>query len=422
MRSAGDADPVAAGSGAGPAEPGGPGARGPRGGGTVEQAKEACLRLLAVRARSRAELADRLAEKGFRPEVTDAALVRLAEVGLVDDAAFAEQWVHSRHTYSGRGRATLRRELRDKGIAPALAEEALAAITDADERARAADLARRKLQSLSAGTDYDRALRRLVAVLARRGFDQSVAFAVAGEELASAGFTRTIHREPPAHPAPSDDTVSPDDAAMTSTPPRRPAARRSSLDRRGPRDGDHEEAAVHSAASRRPGGRRRSLDRPGLQDGDRDPAGTDSPRSGGLRRRSRPEAGDDTSGETRPESDPSARPPVRRFGRLVEVDDRPSARVEGPRRAGWTGRGTRALDVEDDAGDGDPEEPAADPKERERGLRLIRRRIAALGPAEDRSAAQRRLVPMLVRRGYSMSEAIAIVKAELAERDPGSAD
>ncbi|MGW6427556.1 regulatory protein RecX [Nocardia sp. NPDC055053] len=157
---------------------------------TVDQAKDACLNLLAVRARSRAELEKRLGEKGFRLEVTAAALDRLTEVGLIDDSSFAEQWVHERHTYSGRGKRALQRELRDKGVAPADAENALAIVTDDAERARATDLVRRKLQTLPRDLDRDKAVRRLVGMLARRGYDQSTAFAVVTTALDEAGFTQ----------------------------------------------------------------------------------------------------------------------------------------------------------------------------------------------------------------------------------------
>ncbi len=170
-------------------------APGDRPGATVDQAKDACLNLLAVRARSRAELEKRLGEKGFQLEVTAAALDRLAEVGLIDDTAFAEQWVHERHTYSGRGKRALQRELRDKGVAPAAAEDALAAVTDEAERARATDLVRRKLTTLSRDLDRDKATRRLVGMLARRGYDQSTAFAVVTTELSDAGFDRAPFRQ-----------------------------------------------------------------------------------------------------------------------------------------------------------------------------------------------------------------------------------
>ncbi|MGY2060436.1 regulatory protein RecX, partial [Nocardia gipuzkoensis] len=71
------------------------GAGEPAGGGTEAQAKDVCLRLLTDRARSRAELANKLADKGFRADVAERVLNRLTEVGLINDAAFAEQWVYS---------------------------------------------------------------------------------------------------------------------------------------------------------------------------------------------------------------------------------------------------------------------------------------------------------------------------------------
>ncbi|WP_330234388.1 recombination regulator RecX [Nocardia sp. NBC_00508] len=156
-------------------------------GGTVEQAKEACLRLLAVRARSRAELAQRLAAKGYSPEVSDRALERLTHVGLVDDAAFAEQWVHSRHTFSGKGKQALAQELRRKGVPQQDVVSALAAITADDEESRAAELVRRKMRSLPRDLDHDKAIRRLVSMLARRGYGQSTAYRVVKQALADHG-------------------------------------------------------------------------------------------------------------------------------------------------------------------------------------------------------------------------------------------
>ncbi|MFI1917057.1 recombination regulator RecX [Nocardia sp. NPDC020380] len=191
----------------------GAGAResGPAGGGTESQAKDVCLRLLTDRARSRAELADRLAEKGFAAGVAERVLDRLAEVGLIDDAAFAQQWVHSRHTYSGKGKKVLAQELRRKGIAPEDAEPALEAITAEDENARAADLVRRKLQSLSPDLSRDKAISRLVSMLARRGYAPTTAYSVVTAELSASGLDlpretpRAAQPEKPSVPAKTDD-------------------------------------------------------------------------------------------------------------------------------------------------------------------------------------------------------------------------
>jgi regulatory protein len=129
-----------------------------------------------------------LAAKGFAADVVGRTLDGLAEVGLVDDAAFAEQWVHSRHTHAGKGKQALAQELRRKGVADADARAALEAITSADERDRAADLIRRKISTLSPHLGRDKAIRRLTAMLVRRGYRPSTAFDVVTSELAAAGY------------------------------------------------------------------------------------------------------------------------------------------------------------------------------------------------------------------------------------------
>ncbi|MFD4369777.1 recombination regulator RecX [Rhodococcus sp. NPDC058521] len=156
------------------------------GGGTEAQAKDVCLRLLTDRARSRAELAERLEKKGFTEDVAHRVLDRLTEVGLVDDADFAEQWVHSRHTYSGRGKRALALELRKKGVDQEDAARALDQISVEDEREKATELVARKMRSVPLD-DRERAMRRLVGMLARRGFPPGLAFEVVKEQLARAG-------------------------------------------------------------------------------------------------------------------------------------------------------------------------------------------------------------------------------------------
>lgn len=155
--------------------------------GGIEQAKEAALRLLAVRARSRAELAQRLSAKGYPLEVIEQVLDRLAEVELIDDADFARQWVRQRHGFSGKGRRALEQELRRKGVSQEDSAAALDTVTADDEYERATELVRRKLRSLPAGLDREKAIRRLVGMLARRGYGHSVAYAVVKAEYESAG-------------------------------------------------------------------------------------------------------------------------------------------------------------------------------------------------------------------------------------------
>ncbi|RQO41940.1 recombination regulator RecX [Rhodococcus sp. KBW08] len=154
-------------------------------GGTEAQAKDACLRLLTDRARSRSELETKLSGRGFEPEIITKVLDRLQEIGLIDDADFANQWVHSRHTYSGKGKRALAVELRLKGIDQDVASEALSQIDPEDERERAADLVRRKLKNKPID-DRDKVTRRLVSMLARKGYSAGMSYEVVKAEMAAA--------------------------------------------------------------------------------------------------------------------------------------------------------------------------------------------------------------------------------------------
>ena len=153
-------------------------------GGTEAQAKDACLRLLTDRARSRSELETKLSGRGFEPEIITKVLDRLQEIGLIDDADFANQWVHSRHTYSGKGKRALAVELRLKGIDQDVASEALSQIDPEDERERAAELVRRKLKNKPVD-DRDKVTRRLVSMLARKGYSAGMSYEVVKAEMAA---------------------------------------------------------------------------------------------------------------------------------------------------------------------------------------------------------------------------------------------
>src|SRR6478609_10425869 len=149
-----------------------------------EQARNLCLRLLTARARTRAELEGQLAKRGYPDELSQPVLDRLAHVGLVDDVDFAEQWVRSRRVNAGKGKRALAAELRTKGIDDEVINGALAEIDAGAERQRAEELVRAKLrrERLDDGDDA-RVMRRLVAMLARRGYSQSMAFDVVSAEL-----------------------------------------------------------------------------------------------------------------------------------------------------------------------------------------------------------------------------------------------
>jgi regulatory protein len=148
-----------------------------------EQARALCLRLLTARARTRAELSGQLAKRGYPDDVTDRVLARLAAVGLVDDVEFAEQWVESRRSSAGKGRRALVAELHTKGVDNEVITTVLGGIDAGAERQRAEQLVRARLKREDLDGDSTRVARRLVGMLARRGYDQNMAYDVVRVQL-----------------------------------------------------------------------------------------------------------------------------------------------------------------------------------------------------------------------------------------------
>ncbi len=140
-------------------------------------ARQILLRRLSDQPRSRAELAASLARRQVPAQVAERLLDRFEEVGLVDDGAFAQAWVDSRHRGRGLARRALAYELRHKGVADDVTHEALGSVDDDSERETARGLVDRKFAPLRR-LDRARAERRLVAMLARKGYGQGLAISV----------------------------------------------------------------------------------------------------------------------------------------------------------------------------------------------------------------------------------------------------
>jgi regulatory protein len=146
----------------------------------VAAAREIALRRLSVRARSRKELAQDLKSRDVPADAAAEVLDRFSEVGLVDDAAFAQEWVESRGRRSGAVR--LRQELRQKGVAEEDIADALGGRDDQADLTNARELATRRAAMMK-GLDRVVRQRRLTALLARRGYSSAVIRRVIGEVL-----------------------------------------------------------------------------------------------------------------------------------------------------------------------------------------------------------------------------------------------
>jgi regulatory protein len=157
-----------------------------------ELARALCLRLLTARSRTRAELSGQLKKRGYPNDIRDRVLDRLAAAGLVDDTDFAQEWVRSRRANAGKSKRTLAAELQTKGVDNDVITTVLDGLGANAERERAEQLVRARLRREALDEDDTRVSRRLVAMLARRGYSQTLACEVVVAELAAERERRRV--------------------------------------------------------------------------------------------------------------------------------------------------------------------------------------------------------------------------------------
>lgn len=154
------------------------------------RAKTIVYNQLAYSAKTRGQLRKKLQSEGFEAELIEPLLDKFEAAKLIDDAEYAETFVRQKSRTKKLSRAALRRELAERGVRGEEAENALAQRTDEQEHEDAAELVRKKLRpgmDLSDRAEKDRVTRRLLGMLARRGYSSSVSMSVIREELAAYG-------------------------------------------------------------------------------------------------------------------------------------------------------------------------------------------------------------------------------------------
>lgn len=160
-----------------------------------EQARALCLRLLTGTPRTRRQLADAMRKREIPDEVAEHVLERFQDVGLIDDQAFANAWVESRHRGRGLARRALARELRHRGVEAELVTEAVGLLDPEQEEETARVLVQRRLPG-TRGLDRDRRIRRLAGMLARKGYSEGLALKVVRDALAQEKATGPDGAEP----------------------------------------------------------------------------------------------------------------------------------------------------------------------------------------------------------------------------------
>jgi len=146
-------------------------------------ARAIVLRKLTGQARSRHELEVALAAKAVPSEMAARVLDRFEEVGLVDDVSYADAWVQSRRSSRGLASRALTQELRRKGVPDDIVRDTVDAISFDDERIAAYALVKRKL-AVTRSLEPAKRFRRLVGLLARKGYSSSLAVGVVREAIA----------------------------------------------------------------------------------------------------------------------------------------------------------------------------------------------------------------------------------------------
>jgi regulatory protein len=171
-------------------------------------AKLICLRMLTVAPRTRVQLATALQRRGVPEEAAEVVLGRFAEVGLIDDATFASAWVESRHYGRGLSGRALAAELRDRGVDSGDIQAAVARLDPEQEVATARSLVASRLAA-TRGQPAPTRVRRLIGVLARKGYSQVLAYRLVREaleqegiDLAAAGLDLSDEPDEPPEEAP----------------------------------------------------------------------------------------------------------------------------------------------------------------------------------------------------------------------------
>ncbi len=135
-------------------------------------AMEKAVALLATRARTEQEIATALRQNAYPEEAIARVMARLLEAGYLSDSAFAEQWASSRAA-KGLGAHRIRMELRQKGIESDEIDHALSHMDDTLLREGAWKAAQKAARGKDLSLPAER--QKVLAALARRGFDYSLA-------------------------------------------------------------------------------------------------------------------------------------------------------------------------------------------------------------------------------------------------------
>ena len=169
------------------------------------RARGLLLDSLSRSARTRGQLAEMLARKEVPEEIAEAALDRFTELGLVDDAAYAEAFTRSRHEHKGLGSRAIAFELRRRSVPDEVVQEAVSALDSEQEERTAFRLARER-QARMTRLPREVQVRRLAGFLARKGY---------GGELVGRAVREAVANAATAEAEAEQDGFDPEDLTFT---------------------------------------------------------------------------------------------------------------------------------------------------------------------------------------------------------------
>jgi len=141
------------------------------------------LKFLSFRPRSEFEINEYMLRKGWDEETRKKIMEKLKNLQLIDDEAFARQWLASRTHFRPEGRSLVKKELRKKGIKREIIDQLLQEERgSATEEMLAEKYARKKMERLKS-LPVLVAKRRLFSALLMRGFDNEIAKTVVDKLL-----------------------------------------------------------------------------------------------------------------------------------------------------------------------------------------------------------------------------------------------
>ena len=140
----------------------------------LQKAKDAAYYYLSFRARSVKEVRDKLAQMDYAAEIIEQVVADLERQQLLDDRDFARRWVEARLRRAN-GSRKLAQDLRRKGGGAESVDEVRAEYAaELDSGERAVELLGKQAGRYR-GLERDKAKRRMLGFLARRGYDADMA-------------------------------------------------------------------------------------------------------------------------------------------------------------------------------------------------------------------------------------------------------